>query len=581
MNIGEILSKLKGNPSSIQDWRLLGDALRDEDIRSNEIVTESISEIQDMASITFDPINEALILEVLRALVNLTADNDVNRSRLTENNTESKKFWEILLNLFEIRNETINTRLIILFNQFINNTELKKDYLEFFYQIKVDSALINYLEGTLGNSRIGDFDMSIEFLSEYFDININSVLHESRIIVKARKYIDLLLISLERVLTEVDENYLESSNEMLLNLSNILLNLTSFEDLLGIQSINPNLRCLSIIKSITMDFENKVTIKRKLLAVSGNITSMKSYNSKDELYTLINYFKHPHKDPYLMSSCAISIGNYVTSKEKLEELKYKIIEIMPFEEFINSFFSIEFNDIMQYQALHMLNNLLSSDNSALVLQQNGLISMSKLIIDNSSYYKEVLNIFLKFIKKLIRCELIQNKTNMDHLMDLWLYFENLDSSIEKEEVFLLVLQGYINNLNSGNTSFIKTLILNMISTNALSSEISFNFLAEKLKTMGMFNQKVLTLSQDVDDFGRSIFGDVEKYENEFLLPLFELLDIIHRTLSNKEVNSPDIIWNNSKFVAATLISVMEKSKTREANKIISIAKNIVLLNSQT
>ena len=77
--------------------------------------------------------------------------------------------------------------------------------------------------------------------------------------------------------------------------------------------------------------------------------------------SLSEYFRNPETDLYILSACAIDLGNYITSVENSESLLVKIDSEIGLQVFIANFYKIKFNDVIQYQAFHLFNNLMSTD----------------------------------------------------------------------------------------------------------------------------------------------------------------------------------------------------------------------------
>ena len=125
-------------------------------------------------------------------------------------------------------------------------------------------------------------------------------------------------------------------------------------------------------------------------------------------------------DPYVFSCCCITIGNFIHDKSSMEKaltisfdkLTTPTTSIstgtgtgrsipLTMDKLISLYFEInKITDVVQIQSIHMWNNLMNETiaNKILTILEDYLLKFTKIIIDNGKYYREILILYLKFIK---------------------------------------------------------------------------------------------------------------------------------------------------------------------------------------
>ena len=566
--------------TDVSTWNKIGDFLRDESNRSGLLTKESLPSLIDLTIPNLKDFveskgNEELILANFRALINLTADNDYNRSFLLKN----QGLWHYVDAILTIENEAIVERMLIFLSQFIYS-EKKQEYLTSIFTLL--SSMPSIVE------KLHSLDSFILFFKELVVVN------EQQIVSSKEKdiyihYIDWFLKELEnRLKTEnsnvnvqnvseddEEEDEEEDEDEVLLSLSDIIAHLTMFEDL-NLSIINANYRVLRVMEGICPGLPNITHIKRKLFAASGNITSMKNYPGEVDM--ALDYFKNPNVgDSYVLSALAITLGNYVTSLTKSQELNNLIEHDYGMEPLFEKFFNIKVTDVIQIQSIHLLNNMVNAANVKYVLiNVDGLRRMAKVIVDNNQYYPEMGKLFYKFMKKFITLQFIDGAGDISRYVDLWGLFNDKDNS-DHQEIKLLLLQAYIRT-PTNITPFVTRLITDAVTLNSETS-VTIDLILQRLKTLGMFMHNLNTSSITVTNL-QEYFGGNETYVSLFLQPFSQLLLKLKDDVLEQSKNQPQysILLNNSKFLCVSVLKFQQTGPSDGLNnEIISCCKEITLI----
>ena len=582
----QLVANLERVPSDLDATRKLGDLFRDSAAREN-----ALEKIPRLTAIfvgnlkIYEAGNDPeLILEDLRVVINLLADNDANRVSAIEEN----EFWLVIKEILTNNSvpPTVKNRIGTLFNQFIYNSDVKPQLLEKLFNLDIMSTYLTWLEQTQLTDPVFDLIPLFEFVREVIKSNMKQFLSRAENVDIGVRYVDAGLKVAEYILQLVDED-LDDIDEILLLLTDVISSMTSFETMLPISSINVNERVLNILPQVPDGLPNKTHIKRKLFAICGNISSMGDFESKHDLkVSLAKYIDENTVDPYVMAASAINLGNFIINSETakyVEDLIHRSVEI---EQFFKIFFTkFQINDVVQIQAIHLINNLLTPTNSKYVLAnyENILNVFTKVIIDNGKYYGEVLNLYLKFIKKLIRCQFMTNKDDIMNYHELWeILFAGLEQSlIDLHEIKLLLLQAYIqkfceaslNELTPEKLSLLRSLINSTVGL-ANTTNLPVTLLFEKLKTIGIFthtlnsnNISPLVLVQYVYD------NDDELFKSQFQTPMFEfILQLKEQLQTAKQQPQYAMLANNSKFVCGTTQTFFNQWK--DGDEIIEVCKEV-------
>lgn len=562
----------------------LGDLLRDPETRSSAQVENSIPSLVAITNSTFSHLEtepkSAAAHEAYRVLINLTADNDSSRTRLTSLETEYLRvFWSNTKRalLETLLGDLAQSRVLVFLSQFIHNSENLKEYTSFFQSIQLEKGLCHYIRSQVRTSTDEE---------EVFDLLVNPLEILSETILESSLSLEDLGAVIEsfQVLTGLlsavsDDELMETVNEVFTYLSSVLYTSTAVDDMPQIDELRPTEALLDILQKLAcapvcQSFKDITLIKRRVFSALGNISSMATYRNEVDVVINIETILHT-TDPYALSAAAIGLGNSINSRESQKLCLHKIKEQFSLRSFIDSFFKVPFYDVVQYQAFHLLSNLLDCEVAGEILHNETAMERipqyTKVVIDNSRYYKEVVSIYTKFAKKLVRVGFVEGKEVLYRHTGLWKAFNNIELdlelsvSIELEEINLVLLQAYLARGNEPtgkeNRCFTKALLQATVSDANLNTNVSIHFVLEKIKTIGMllslFNQRLVDAAQLL---ASTYHGDRADYDINFLQPLSRVLEKLQETVTASEgAEGPaqraqyDALVNNVKFVAASAV----------------------------
>lgn len=624
MELTALLEKIdsidKPDGSTNELLKKFGDLLREDSVRSSSISKGSIptvikitnAELFQVIESGDDASSYSLILEALRVLINFLANNDDNRLFLASSDLDYKAtFWSLICKLFSLNTlnaerNVIYERILLMLSQFIHNTDLLKSFIIFFSETGIEKCLIEYLRFIIDSELAAEtgFDelmIPIEIYSEFMSEMSDTTSVDMIFANDCKKHLDTIIkvfnFAVRLNVDEHDKEEMDIVNDVFSNLSNIIYNITLCEDIPNLSSTKIHSKILKLIPQLPTKIQNFTLNKRRLFSSSGNIASMTNYDNSVDFSMAIEYFRNPETDPYILSACAIDLGNYITSVEKAELLRVKIDNEIGLKKFITNFYGIKFNDVIQYQAFHLFNNLMSSDIAVYSFENYvSVLKSAKVVVDNGQYYKEVFGIYSKFIKKLIRFAFIEKKNSQISIFefkDLWNHFNPVDHpGAASEEIYLILTQAFIatklletGSVEPENAPFVTSLVENLVSANGLNDDISSTFLLEKLKTLGIFFKTIAAHSINSQVITKVLYdSDPDQYYLHFITPYHIFLEKLQQILDEQRnlnnansQNQFSVIQNNSKFVCATTIAYCNLSHdtNEEVDAIQSICQSII------
>lgn len=443
--------------------------------------------------------------EILRCLVNVCADNDPNRDVVAKD----AELWDKLTTKKRINEDEVHQdRVVVLLTQFIRNTNNEKQFMESFHQ-HFSSTVIDLVQ-------INDVDV-YEWVLEYVHENIGVIIEKNELDFAFKLASDLVDV-LER--GNLDE-------ESPLHISRTIADLLSFEEM---PTGGLNIRIIRLLGY------SEAKVNRFLFAASGCILSMKNYHSEKDLkfsIELIENVESGSTNSYITGACAINIGNYITSQEKLLEVKSLISSP---SKFISNYFHNPVTDVVQVQSVHMLTNLMNNEVfvEPIIANISYVEAIAKIIVDNAKYYNEVFQVFLRFCNKLIL-----KKSSSWQLTDLWKCVLSADNT---EETGYLLLQAYLESPEPTDIEYLGQLVVN--ATDAPTS-ISFPLLLSKLKTLGMLCHKM--------EKNKLLREVVILNQNKVFSSQLKFLKELAQELTG---DVPPVLRNNARFVCATTLTAL-------------------------
>lgn len=563
----------------IENLNELGTLLRDSEVRSNPHVTNSIPQLAKITNEAVKAGDNELLLEVFRVWVNLTADNDKNRDTVATVAPEDLSLFWHNVSTFNSGEDTLKERVILFLTQFIHNTEQASTFAMFFHGIGITSSLLQYVT-TLEPEE--DVEDTFDSVSNGFELISEITKHvkpeEFWAKVGIKQFHDLVATANKLVIL-ADAEY-PVVGEVFDYISNILYNITLVDDSKDFGNIS---QMYTILDRLPQTFENVTLINRRIFSAVGNITSVPSYDNTKDTELNLSILLHP-QNKYSAAAAAIGLGNCIHSQDTKEALIGEIQSRMPINQFVEAFFGVGFGDIIQYQAFHLLNNAMNQEIATVILGNQAILTklttINKAIVDNSKYYKEVSQIYFKFLRKLVKFGLLDtHSSDIGPLLPIWQYLDNNENKLDTEEIFLLLFQATALSFRpeSSDSAFLRRLVEISFSSSHLQNQSALiTVILEKLKTIGITLQTFNKNSITPDDLASSLlYGD--QFAPRFLAPYTQLLRDLHESIQAN--NGPSLgalaLQNNCRFVAAATLTWVQGPLTAETTPLVEVCHQIL------
>lgn len=311
------------------------------------------------------------------------------------------------------------------------------------------------------------------------------------------------------------------NDELMFNLADIVLRATMIDDCKTVHGLNPGV--ITQIEAIPQLSSNYAAIARKLFAILGHLTLMPLYPVHHELDAAIAGVQSLH-NPYSQAAWAITLGNYITLKERADEVWRHIDNP---RQFIARYFDLAMNDVVQLQAVHMMTNLITLEYVDDVVSHHGetLERWCQISRTNAQFYPEISGLVNKLLRKLIRVGSPETTAKLIKL-------------VEDKHTKLTLLEQLVRT-----DAALDPQLLDLCFTWD-DGEVPLEVVLEQIKLSGMVVHKVVTQHIPVP---KEFYAGLER----FLAKLAELLP------STREEPLFKILSNNSRFVAALLSSLPE------------------------
>lgn len=494
MELQEIQQSLAQKGNAAEALNSLGSLLREESWRNNDEVKPLITEALGLLGT-----DEIIDLEVLRVLVNFTADNDENRRILAG----EEGFWDWVAGALE-KPGSVSERTLILMTQFIHN--------------------VNEADAPAFTALLGDFRESlVELVGQEVSEQAVEILSE----LSEKVLWETSQEEATQLVNQMKDEFEEFDEELQLYFSLLFFKLTKSDTL----QFDPH-ATLGLFDKVAQG-DDTSRIKRYLFAGHGNIFSQPSYDNWANVEKSID-FSVGEADPYAASAVAIDIGNCVKSENDQNRLIALIDEKVGLQTFIMALLGRPFSDVVQYQCIHCFTNILQPHTAALILQNwHHLGRMVKAVLDNAQFYPEIAALMSKFSKKLAKSV----ETGPEH-KELWRLF----AEGAAEEVLLSLLQ------NEKALSLVDDEILQPAFLKALfrvPQQVDVMVLLDQLRAQAVFLHGTAP-----EQFSSAL---TESY-TEFFTSLSAAL------LDHKDGPGWNVVANNAKFVAASGAKYFESSQ---------------------
>lgn len=521
----------------------LGTLLRDEDFRRDCTIKQTIQPILEL-------VNE-YPMEILRILINYTADNNDNRLFMLSGEQCVQNFWNSVTASGNVGSE-VAIRLMILIVQFVRADEdTKKILIEELKEKEVIDWVWEYYRARV-DTHSELIDGPIEVLAEFSQVFPGSI---------AIEQFDLVLTGLGNLLTAKCDDDVE---DVVQAHTQLLVNVTAVED----SSLPfPETRIMECLELVDDDLKASRSIRRDLFAVLGGIHSFPSYSNYDNIEDSISIISKG-ANGYAVAAAAISLGNCVHDATTKKSIIERVESISSTEEIGRNILQFPFNDVVQLQSFHFFNNFMTEDLAKGIINSKNLAALLKttiVIVDNYQYYKEIGQIYLKFLAKLINLGFVTDReSDITIFNSTWDYLNNLEDYCEAKMLLLqatCIRKESLTNFQSYARPLLDTLL------DLGSSAVTAQELLMKLKTLAVVFQTV-----EINVMESIYSNDSLKKDFSSKLTIFysQLLQAISEEPSNPNEPVYKAITNNSKFLAAAGMKKISPLEARNPHKVFEL-----------
>ena len=509
---------------------------RDEQARSSEIVFNNLESLVHQFNHVFDEIrssvkngsrdpNNEIISLVLKTTINLFADNDTNRAYFTSDKKGVDLFWGNLYEYASIDDD--NNLVLILLKQFIYNTPNTGLYMEYLRQKGMHRVAYN--EFKKSNSAL---DLPYEFI-----VAGKSNLDESD--KDILKYITSNFKSLYTVepLKEDEEEEEENRIKLLELVEYAPRSLSTYKDILAI-----------------LEIENKSKLARLLMVAVSDVFT----DTIDDMH--FDFIES--NNPYVFAAACICIGNCIsdvqTQSHAIETIENKLGMDILMDKFFTGF---KITDVIQIQAVHMWVNLMNQSIAKTIIElySDAIIALTKLVIDNADYYKEIAKSYFKFIKKLVLLSPTQ-AIPTKFIQQIVKYEDHGNVALMQAKYCLLQRAGTFNNDQS---ICIDDLVVSCV------KHTDNQAILEQVKTLAIFNNLIIEKKIQLAELDKLYLNPLEK-----ILSLLQTKTNEPSSASSASGWGDKILANNLRFLAASTLQVIGEDPD-EYSSLKGICENII------
>lgn len=486
--------------------------------------------------------------EVLRVLINYTADNVANRNEVLQEDG----FWARALQLSPAEHVKDLSLLMVLINQYLRSVEeaqllefmgrlcergCQRWVMSYYRQLWRDLEHVHSLEEV-------DFDRPLEFVREWSRL--------SPVLVDASDFVDgytrFASASMSGLVAvgsgagqfdfSIDANDLDSLDDLLLAYSEIIFNCTNVPDS-GAYSFGVMVECLGL--PLPLKLPHFLNVRRNLFAACGNIASYPSYNNGADIEANLDRIS-ASPDAYVVSACAISLGNCISSLDLQAQFLASHNSRGAVGDALVKILHTSFMDVIQFQAFHFFNNALTVDLARPIVAADNarhLLRQTKIIADNASYYKDVALVYLKFLRKLTVLG-FQSLPPIDFLPYKEAY-EFLLPVDDAAEVEYLVLEILCKEKTPVVADFKKELVEKVL---VMDSALPAGHLLSKIKALAVFIK--LHTPEEVYELYDADLADYLSHLDTFVRLLASM------PATDEPRAEAGVIANNTKFIAISI-----------------------------
>ncbi|PVH16797.1 uncharacterized protein CXQ87_004353 [Candidozyma duobushaemuli] len=485
MSLQELNAKLTEGVEVAETLVAIRDTLRQKDIRDSP----EGNGILDQVLRYFDDYT----VDVLKVLVNYTADSDGNRYSLYAED----EFWRKAGNVLMGEDAAAAELVVILMAQYMYN--VGESYRASFSEVFINArdAIIDYVL----KPECAAEETAVELLSEIPDNKM--AIYDQR----AQQLVDKMIKAFDGDLED----------------EHCLYWVMVFEKVTRYGKADAHSVSGLYAKVPDDDFERQH--KRRLFGGQGNIFSGPAYDNWANVEKSIDYVVGDG-DNFATAAAAIDVGNCVKSKEDQAKITALIEERVGLERFITSLITRKWDDMIQSQYVHCLANLLQPEVSELLFKHwKSFYPIVKSACDNPGYVPKAAVTSNKLLKKLALAE------NAEKYPELWLQFcsaSNVLRALMQREEGIVLLE---------NKTLRPSILTALFETPAHISETD---LLDQLRAQALFFSHGTIRSKLAPDtaLASAVAG-----------PFASFLSELHKSLAESE-QKPAAVLNNAGFVAA-------------------------------
>ncbi|RCK59473.1 hypothetical protein Cantr_07209 [Candida viswanathii] len=501
----ELIHKIQTSDNLLETLNKLGDELREEHNRA-AIHAHLPTLIPQFSKFLLQPLPK-LHLETLRVVINVLANSDANRDFFTDpQDSHVRGFWDVIAGSRVADMDDVTKFVFIMLGQFIYDAAHKLRYVAYLYDVGVVRAVCDMITEETWRD-IGEF---------VYEALAGREMRSGRDREFLRLVVDM------RVDEEEEEGEGEDEEDEEMG--------SVWVDLIGLNKPSNEIynKVLEVIPA-----KNSSLIKRKLFALASELAVDESLTAAIDVISTTS-------DSYVFAACCITIGNCIYDKPTFEATRTAVDNQLGIAKLAALYFDKnKVSDVVQIQSIHMWTNLLDTRAAQEITTsyQSQLLAITKIVLDNSDYYKEITALYFKFIKKLIRLS-GDHKSMPSNLVEFILDNDKAQQQEVVIELKYLLLQLYPEQY----AGLVGDVVQSVNTRNVL----------EQLKTVAIVNNAL-----------RDGTIKLDKLEEAYLVPLGRVLSQLLTQLDTQgnETWEFKAFQNNLKYVAATTLGLVEEGNS--------------------
>ncbi|CAK9440982.1 uncharacterized protein LODBEIA_P48510 [Lodderomyces beijingensis] len=529
MSINQVVNSVRTDGATEANLTQLRVLLRDEQVRSSQELKSNLAFLMEIFIQVFksaiDQYNStdasrlfSIAIEAIKVAINLVASNADNCDFFTKDADLTAAFWNCIHEIYTL-NEAASLELVFtLISQFLYVEGDVAHYVRYLHSQSMNAVVYTEFASS------GDPEVAREFITankHHFDS-------------ADKKFLEHYANRFHEIYANVSDSDKETAIEIL-------------------EFVSPSSRAFKSVLSL-LESEKDTKLLRKLMVAStdvfpGDIQDL----AKEEEFlvspqsSLVSSGSATRKNSYAFAACCICVGNTISSDETRIKTIQLINDSFGIKNLLFTFFSeFKITDIVQLQAIHMWNNLLDQSIASSIIDhyREELTTLTKLMIDNANYYKEISVVYFKFINKLIKF------STGTHVLPAPLarlvsdFNDNSNAQLTYAKYSLL--QQHAKNLNDNLSESAVTKLVKFT-----VSSVNRQDILEQLKTVAILNTQLSEKKISIRDL-----------DTVYLGPLAKLLDQLYTQLPcarEDESWKTKIFDNNLKFVAGSTIKLLDGS----------------------